>query len=131
MTINDYYDTFKDEVCHNIDAALTDTSPVYPSIAKNRSFVDDYGQWISVIVRRPEVVIYKNAIRAYQEAFSNMLMGLYQPAFMGLRYFLERTLMGVYFSANELELRTWQAGNRDMVSKICCRQSMTTIFPIR
>ena len=61
-------------MCHNIDAALTDTSPVYPSIAKNRSFVDDYGQWISALVRRPEVVIYKNAIRAYQEAFSNMLM---------------------------------------------------------
>lgn len=113
MTIKDYYDNFKDEVCHNIDAALTDTYPVYPLIAKNHSFVEDYGQWISAIDNRPETIIYKNAIRAYQEAFSNMLMGLYQPAFMGLRYFLERTLMGVYFSANELELRTWLAGNRD------------------
>ncbi len=113
MSIKDYYGTFKVEVCHNIDAALTDTSPIYPSIAKNRSFVYDYGQWIRAIDNRPETVIYKNAIRAYQEAFSNMLMGLYQPAFMGLRYFLERTLMGVYFSANELELRTWLAGNRD------------------
>lgn len=113
MTIKDYYDTFKDEVCHNIDAALTDTSPVYRSIAKNFSFVDDYGQWIGAIDNRLEAIIFKNAIRAYQEAFSNMLMGLYQPAFMGLRYFLERTLMGVYFSANELEFRTWLAGKRD------------------
>ena len=113
MTIKEHYNTFKEEVCHNIDVALTDTSPVYLSIAKNCSFVDDYGQWISAIDNRPETVIYKNSIRAYQEAFSNMLMGLYQPAFMGLRYFLERTLMGVYFSANELELRTWLAGNRD------------------
>ena len=41
------------------------------------------------------------------------MMGLYQPAFMGLRYFLERTLMGVYMSANELEMRTWLAEGRD------------------
>lgn len=40
-------------------------------------------------------------------------MGLYQPAFMGLRYFLERTLTGVFYSGNELELRTWLRGERD------------------
>ena len=99
MSIKDYYGIFKVVVCHNIDAALTDTSPVYPSIAKNRSFVYDYGQWIKAIHNRSETVISKNAIRAYQEAFSNMLMGLYQPAFMGLRYFLERTLMGSLLAA--------------------------------
>ena len=113
MNIKEYYDTFKKKVCRNIDMALTEASQVYPSIAKNFSFVDDYGLWIRTIDNYPETIIYKNAIRAYQEALSNMLMGLYQPAFMGLRYFLERTLMGVYFSANELELRTWLAGNRD------------------
>lgn len=49
--------------CQNIDKTLTDTSPLYTSIAKNHSFVNDYGQWIRVIDNRIEVAIYKNAIR--------------------------------------------------------------------
>ena len=61
----------------------------------------------------PETYLYRNAAKVYQEAFANMLMGLYQPAFMGLRYFLERTLTGVFYSGNELELRTWLRGERD------------------
>lgn len=32
---------------------------------------------------------------------------------MGLRYYLERMVTGVFFSASEIELRTWLNGSRD------------------
>lgn len=113
MTINEYYAAFKSTISTNIDTSLTEGMNHYASLAKNRSFVEDYNEWLRILVNRPENCIYQNAIKAYQEAIANMLMGLYQPAFMGLRYFLERTLVGIYFSVNELELRTWLNGNRD------------------
>lgn len=85
----------------------------YQLLTKNRSFVDDFSKWIDILGNAPETYLYRNAAKVYQEAFANMLMGLYQPAFMGLRYFLERTLTGVFYSGNELELRTWLRGERD------------------
>lgn len=85
----------------------------YQLLTKNRSFVDDFSKWIDILGDAPETYLYRNAAKVYQEAFANMLMGLYQPAFMGLRYFLERTLTGVFYSGNELELRTWLRGERD------------------
>lgn len=96
MTIQDYYKSFIDKLSANIDLSLSDSDTNVGLIAKNRTFVEDYDVWINILGNRLENVIFKNAIKIYQESLSNMVMGLYQPAFMGLRYFLERTLMGVY-----------------------------------
>ncbi len=113
MTIQEYYKSFIDKLSANIDLSLSDSDTNVGLIAKNRTFVEDYDVWINILGNRLENVIFKNAIKIYQESLSNMVMGLYQPAFMGLRYFLERTLMGVYMSANELELKTWLGEGRD------------------
>lgn len=113
MNIVDYYENFKAKVVGNIDTTLKPTNHYHTLVTKNRSFCEDYEKWMSILGNSPETVIYRNAVKVYQEAFGNMLMGLYQPAFMGLRYFLERTLVGVYFSGSELELRTWMHGQRD------------------
>ena len=113
MTIQDYYKEFISKVSSNMDLSLAKNDSIVTMIGKNSSFVDDYNVWVSVLDKRLECIIFKNALKTYQESLSNMVMGLYQPAFMGLRYFLERTLMGVYMSANELELRTWLAEERD------------------
>lgn len=113
MNLQEYYNMFKATITSNIDESLKDTHPYNEYLGKNKAFCDEYEKWLNVLDGRIETYIYRNAIKAYQEAYVNMLMGLYQPAFMGLRYFLERTLMGVYFSASEIEMRTWKAGNRD------------------
>lgn len=113
MNINEYYNHFKEQLIRNIDISLAPSIKFHALITKNRSFFDDYAQWIKILEYAPETYMYKNAAKVYQEAFGNMLMGLYQPAFMGLRYFLERTLTGVYYSGSELELRTWMHGERD------------------
>lgn len=113
MNIVEYYESFKAKVTSNIDATLKLEHDFHTLMTKNRSFCDDYEKWISILGTAPETIIYRNAVKVYQEAFGNMLMGLYQPAFMGLRYFLERTLVGIYFSGSEIELRTWMHGQRD------------------
>ena len=113
MNIVEYYEKFKAKVIENIDTTLKTDNEYHTLLTKNRSFCDDYEKWISILGGAPETIIYRNAVKVYQEAIGNMLMGLYQPAFMGLRYFLERTLVGVYFSGSELELRTWMHGQRD------------------
>lgn len=113
MTIQEYYKEFTTKVSSNINMSLADNDSCIAMIAKNSYFVEDYNIWVNILGERLESVIFKNTIKIYQESLSNMVMGLYQPAFMGLRYFLERTLMGVYMSANELELRTWLVGGRD------------------
>lgn len=113
MNLEEYYGQFKQKVTENIEKTLEPAHGFHLILTKNRSFVEDYDKWIAILDDAPETYLYKNAAKVYQEAYGNMLMGLYQPAFMGLRYFLERTLTGVFYSGNELELRTWMRGDRD------------------
>ena len=113
MNIQEYYCHFSQTLNENIGKSLDSSLHFYQLLTKNRSFVDDFSKWIDILGNAPETYLYRNAAKVYQEAFANMLMGLYQPAFMGLRYFLERTLTGVFYSGNELELRTWLRGERD------------------
>ena len=77
------------------------------------NFYTDLETLYQVLGNRLESGIFKNAIRVYQESMLCAISGLYQPAFMGLRYFLERFMMGAYLSASEIELRTWISNERD------------------
>lgn len=82
-------------------------------LSSNHSFSNDFASWLDVLNERPEYDILKNAIKEYQMALFSNNLGLYQQAFMGLRFFLERTLVAVFFSANEIELNLWKIGERD------------------
>lgn len=112
MTIKEYYEDYKQRINSIIDTSLNEEE-LANIVALSFHFVDDYSVWLESIGNRPEAVMYKNAIKVYQDSFACMLLGQYQSAFMGLRYCFERTLCGVYLSANELELRTWLNGHRD------------------
>ncbi len=79
----------------------------------NHSFIFDFSLWLDVLKDRPEISIFENAIKEYQMSILSNNMGLYQQAFMGLRFFLERTLVAILFSANEIELNLWKLGERD------------------
>ena len=112
MNIEGYYQDYKNRVSSIIDSSLAEDD-MANNVALCFNFVADYETWLGSIGDRRESIIYKNAIKVYQEAFGCMLEGQYQSAFMGLRYCFERTLCGVYLSSNELELRTWLYGRRD------------------
>ena len=82
-------------------------------LSSNHSFIYDFSIWLEVLKDRPEISILQNAIKEYQISILSNNMGLYQQAFMGLRFFLERTLVAILFSANEIELNLWKLGERD------------------
>lgn len=112
MNIREYYEDFKQKVNSIIDTSLNEAE-VANELALCFHLTTDYETWLECIGNRLELIMYKNAIMVYQDAIGSMLEGQYQNAFMGLRYCFERTLCGVYLSANELELRTWLDGRRD------------------
>jgi hypothetical protein len=82
-------------------------------IAKSHSMIFDYNTCIEVIKDRPEYEILRIALREYQMSLFSINIGLYNQAFISLRFFFERTLVAMMFSAKELELRLWQRGERD------------------
>jgi hypothetical protein len=80
----------------------------------NHSFINDFEKWADILANRPECVLLKAALREYQFALLAVLFGQYSQAFMALRLFLELALAAIFFSANELQLRVWARGERDI-----------------
>src|SRR5690606_23810848 len=82
-------------------------------LSSNHCFLSDFALWLEALKGRPEYDILKNAVKEYQMSILSNTLGLYQQAFMGLRFFFERTLVALLFSANEIELNLWKLGERD------------------
>lgn len=82
-------------------------------VAVAHSFMNDFAEWLNVLQSRPEIDIFQNAIKGYHIALLSAILGLYQQAFIGLRFFLERSLAAIYFSSSEIELRLWKSNGRD------------------
>lgn len=82
----------------------------------SHSFLADLEVWRrEVLAQRPEASLLESAINEYQFGLLAVAQGQYRQAFMALRLSLELLLGAVSFSANELELRSWLAGRKDLV----------------
>lgn len=114
MDIKEYYNRLFSKVESNKNSIFqyieNDEDHLFESAF---NFYTDLETLYQVLGNRLESGIFKNAIRVYQESMLCAISGLYQPAFMGLRYFLERFMMGAYLSSSEIELRTWMSNERD------------------
>ena len=82
--------------------------------ARAASFLDDFQQWIDLLLDRYEVVLYKEAVSEYRSMLLFWCMGLYKYAFMSLRSYFEAVLFGVQLSANELDFRLWKSESLDL-----------------
>lgn len=80
----------------------------------SHNFISDLEKWIALLSSRPEVDLLRAALREYQFALLALVLGQYRQAFMALRLFLELALGSVFLSANELQLRVWLRGRRDI-----------------
>jgi hypothetical protein len=109
----DYYkrlhDACGDVLCASFLSAHADLQ------ASSHSFVSDLGQWHSLIADRPESAMLRAAINEYQFSLLAAVQGQYRQAFMALRLSFELLLGTVHFSANEVQLRLWMKGKRDLV----------------
>jgi len=111
MTVTDHYKELGKQATNVLEESLKNED--LDLLSSNHSFLHDFASWIEVLKERPEKDILQNAIKEYQMALLSNTIGLYQQAFMGLRFFLERTLVALLFSANEIELNLWKIGERD------------------
>lgn len=111
MTVTDHYKELGKQVSDILSKSLENED--LELLSSNHSFLHDFALWLDVLTDRPEKNILQNAIKEYQMALLSNNLGLYQQAFMGLRFFLERILVALLFSANEIELNLWKIGERD------------------
>lgn len=83
--------------------------------AISHNFVAEMEEWLRVLASRPEAELFKAALREYQYSLLAVVQGQYRQAFMALRLSFELLLASVHFSANELALRMWFVGRKDIV----------------
>lgn len=111
MKVTDHYKKLGQDTIDIIEKSMSNDD--LDLLASNHAFLHDFALWIEILHNRPECSILKNAIKEYQLALLSNNQGMYQQAFMGLRFFLERTFVAILFSGNEIELNLWKIGERD------------------
>jgi hypothetical protein len=111
MKVTDHYKKLGQVTVEIIEKSMANAD--LDLLSSNHAFLHDFEVWLEVLKDRPESSILKNAIKEYQLALLSNNQGMYQQAFMGLRFFLERTFVAILFSANEIELNLWRIGERD------------------
>ncbi|MEU0886066.1 hypothetical protein ABZ345_46450 [Lentzea sp. NPDC005914] len=74
----------------------------------------DFGDWLSVIAKRPEAEQLLSAHRDFGIAFYGVSSGLYRQAFSSLRSFIEVSVAAIYLSSTELKRRQWVSGKIDI-----------------
>lgn len=82
--------------------------------SKRHTSLTDFELWTEVLSGRLEVQILRTAVREYQFALLALVQGFYRHAFVALRLFLELSMQTVKLSTNELQLRLWLSGTRDL-----------------
>lgn len=112
MTIDEHYKEIASTMQGVIEQSFK-SDEARDLFSENHSVLHHHKVWLDILKNQPESEIYINAVKNYQIALHCAVSGLYQQAYMGLRYYLERMVTGVFFSATEIELRTWLNGGRD------------------
>lgn len=83
-------------------------------LASSHAGTRDLETWTQVLTSQSVSNALSVSIREYQFGILTLTQGFYRHAFASLRLCLELALGAVYLSANELYLRLWQLGKRDI-----------------
>jgi hypothetical protein len=110
--------------CHNFFLKLNSgyTEIINQSFASNSSgrlsemyqFIEDLNQWCKILERHTDTTILSSAVQEYELGFQAAINGQYRYAFVAQRYFIEQICRFIYLSTNELYLRHWKIGLRDI-----------------
>lgn len=77
-------------------------------------FLDDLNMWYEILKEKGDTTILMSAIKEYEFSFQALLNGQYRYAYTAQRYFLEQMCRFIYLSTNELDLRHWKLGLKDI-----------------
>lgn len=111
MDIKEHYTTLK-EVSNEILQKSLDEDNL-KLIAKSHNILFEYNVWLEILQEKPEYNILKTASKELQISIMTLNFGFYSKSFSGLRFFLERSLVAILFSSQEIELKLWEKGERD------------------
>ena len=107
MDIKEHYTSLKD--CSN---AILEQSLVEDNLTL-KVILFEYNVWLEILKDKPEFNILKTASKELQISIMTLNFGFYSKSFSGLRFFLERSLVAILFSSQEIELKLWEKGERD------------------
>lgn len=113
MTLNastKFYLKLNRDVADAIELATADPAEIGPIQEK----LDALTQWERALASRPECRVLLSAISEATVGAFLLISGLYRPAFVSLRLFLEMSLAMVHFSSNRLDLAEWTQGRTDV-----------------
>ena len=89
--------------------------------------VDELSTWESMLNKTTDTTLLISAIKEFELGFQAVLSGQYRYAFIAQRYFIEQIARFIYLSTNELYLRHWKLGIRD-VSWSCLIDKENGVF---
>lgn len=77
-------------------------------------FSEDLHTWVTLLDGKADTTILLSAIQEYELGFQAVVSGQYRYAFIAHRYFLEQICRFIFLSSNELYLRHWKIGLKDI-----------------
>ena len=77
-------------------------------------FSEDLNVWADLLNNGADRTILISAIQEFELGFQAVVSGQYRYSFIAQRYFLEQICRFIYLSTNELHLRHWKLGLRDI-----------------
>jgi hypothetical protein len=112
MIVKDYFIDINKKFARIIDESFS--SEKGRNLNDLFQFLDELSTWESLLNKRNDTTLLISAIKEFELCFQAVLSGQYRYAFMAQRYFLEQMARFVYLSTNELYLRHWKLGIRDV-----------------
>ena len=107
-----HFSTLNQEFSNVIDQSFSSEKSV--KITDLFQFIDDLNVWYGLLENKEDTTILLSAIKEYEFSFQAALNGQYRYAYAAQRYFLEQICRFIYLSTNELHLRHWKLGIRDI-----------------
>jgi len=107
-----YFSTLNQEFSNVIEQSFSSDKSV--EITELFQFIDDLNVWYELLRNKEDTTILLSAIKEYEFGFQAALNGQYRYAYAAQRYFLEQICRFIYLSTNELYLRHWKLGIRDI-----------------
>ncbi|WP_447556036.1 hypothetical protein [Vreelandella sp. EE22] len=77
-------------------------------------FSEDLNVWLELLSDKTDRTTLISAVQEFELGFQAVVGGQYRYAFIAQRYFLEQIFRFIYLSTNELHLRHWKLGLRDI-----------------
>jgi hypothetical protein len=76
--------------------------------------IEELARWRELLAEHPDALVLQHALNQATVGLFLLTSGLYRPAFVSLRLFLELSLASIHFSTNRLELAEWLGGLCDV-----------------